>query len=145
VASTIVTCPNCGRRNRVAATGEGTPRCAVCHFALPWIVGADDAGFDDAVRASVPVVVDLWAPWCGPCKWVEPIVESIARDRAGALKVVKVDIDHAPVIAKRYGVQHIPTLIVLRDGVEVDRLMGAASKPQLESWLERHADARAAS
>jgi thioredoxin 2 len=104
---------------------------------LPWIVDADDDSFDEEVEASVPVVVDFWAPWCGPCKWVAPTVDQLAEERAGKLKVVRVDVDAAPATANRYGIQSIPTLMTVRDGKEVDRLTGAAAKPQLDAWLDR--------
>jgi thioredoxin 2 len=134
----IVPCPNCGRKNRIRPNVDGVPRCAVCHHHLPWLVDAGADDFERALQASVPVLVDFWAPWCGPCKWISPAVEEQARKRAGKVKVVKLDIDSAPEIAARYSVQSIPTLMVARDGEEVDRLVGAAPKPQLESWLERH-------
>jgi thioredoxin 2 len=143
MASSIVTCPNCGKRNRVAATGEGTPKCAVCHHALPWIVPADAETFDEAIVASVPVLVDFWAEWCGPCKFVEPVLEALATERAGRLKVVKLDVDAAPAIAERYAVRGIPVLVLIQDGREVDRLVGAAPKPQLEAWLEQHVGGQA--
>ena len=134
----IVTCPNCGTRNRIRSQPTGVPRCSVCHHALPWVVDADAESFDTEIVASVPVFVDFWAPWCAPCRMVSPAVERIAAARAGELKVVKLDIDGAPEIASRYSVQSIPTLMLARNGKEVDRLVGAAPKPQLESWLESH-------
>jgi thioredoxin 2 len=82
------------------------------------------------------VLIDFWAPWCGPCKMVTPVLERIARDRAGQLKVVKLNIDEAPEISARYGIQGIPLLVVLRDGEEVDRLAGAPPPAQLRHWLD---------
>ena len=134
----IVTCPNCGKRNRVAPTGEGIPRCANCHQPLPWIAEADAEGFDAAVTATVPVLVDFWAPWCGPCKMITPAVEALAGDNAGRLKVVQLNVDEAPEAASRYGVQGIPLLVVLKDGQEADRLVGAAPPARLREWLEPH-------
>jgi thioredoxin 2 len=139
----IITCPVCGTRNRVGPRAEGVPRCANCHNLLPWEVPASTETFDQEIVASVPVLVDFWAPWCAPCKWVEPIVDQLARDHAGRLKVVKLNIDEAPRIAQRYGIQGIPTLVVIRDGKEVDRLAGAPSKDALGAWLERHLGAPA--
>jgi thioredoxin 2 len=86
----------------------------------------------------VPVLVDFWAPWCGPCRMVSPAVEAAARELAGRLKVVKLNVDEAPGIAGRYGVQGIPLLVLHRDGREVDRLTGAVPPPQLRGWLDRH-------
>jgi thioredoxin 2 len=137
-ASPTIRCDHCGKRNRVAVAAEGIPRCGNCHQPLPWIVEADAATFDEAIAASVPVLVDFWAPWCGPCRMVTPLVERLAHDHAGRMKVVKLNVDGAPDIAGRYGVQGIPLLVLLRDGEEVDRLVGAAPEPQLRQWLEPH-------
>jgi thioredoxin 2 len=111
---------------------------------LPWLVDADPARFDDELRASVPVLVDLWAPWCGPCRWISPLVEEAATANRGKLKVVKVNADDAPGLLDRFGVRGIPTLIVFKDGAEVDRMAGAAPKADLEAWLARHVEAPAA-
>ena len=136
VSSTVITCPNCRKRNRVAPRPEGVPRCASCHRHLPWIVDADDESFEDDVTASVPVLVDLWAPWCGPCKWIAPVVEQAAADHAGQLKVVRVDVDRAPATAQRFDVTGIPMLVVLLDRTETGRLAGAPTKPALEQWID---------
>ena len=144
MAAAVIKCPHCGTKNRVAPREEGVPRCASCHEHLPWLVPADSASFDAEIKASVPVLVDFWAPWCGPCKWVEPVVEEAAREYAGRLKVVKLNVDEAPGVSARYEVQGIPALVVIRDGQEVDRLVGAVSKQQLEERLARHVQEPAA-
>ena len=132
----IVTCPNCGKRNRVPATARGVPRCANCHN-LPWLTAAGDVDFEEvAGNSTLPVLVDLWAPWCGPCRIVEPGVERAAGSLAGRLKVVKVNVDQAPRTAERLGVQGIPTLLLLRDGREVARQVGAVPPPALLRWAE---------
>ena len=135
---TIIQCPSCGRKNRVRPTASGVPRCSVCHTLLPWIVDADQDSFEVQVSASVPVLVDFWAPWCGPCRMVSPLVEQLGRENAGRLKVVKLDVDRAPQISARHDVQGIPLLMLMRAGREVDRLVGAAPLPRLRDWLEPH-------
>jgi thioredoxin 2 len=136
--STIVTCPNCGTKNRVASAQEGVPRCGNCHNALPWIVESDAESFDRDIASTLPVLVDFWAPWCGPCRMVSPVVERVGAELAGRLKVVKLNVDEAPAIAGRYQVQGIPLLVLHRDAQEIDRLVGAVGEPQLRGWLDRH-------
>ena len=101
----IVTCSNCDKRNRVPAAARGIARCAACHTALPWLTAASDGDFEEvAGRSTLPVLLDLWAPWCGPCRVVAPGVEQAARELAGRLKAVKINIDEAPRVAERFGV-----------------------------------------
>jgi thioredoxin 2 len=133
----LVKCPNCGRRNRVPAAAAGTPRCGNCHKPLPWIVDAGDDDFAEvAERASVPALIDLWAPWCGPCRMVSPALEQLATEMAGRLKLVKVNVDESPKLQQRFGVQAIPTLLVLRGGAVTARQTGAAPAAALRTWLE---------
>ncbi len=136
--STIITCPNCGKKNRVRPSPSGVPRCSVCHTLLPWIVDTRPDAFDEEIRASVPVLVDFWAPWCGPCRMVSPLVERAGRDHAGRLKVVKLNVDDAPALSERFAVRGIPLLVLFRDGAEIDRLVGAVPQAQLRQWLEPH-------
>jgi thioredoxin 2 len=138
MAASTIRCLNCGKLNRVRAAPEGVPRCSVCHSLLPWIVDADRATFQEEITSSVPVLVDFWAPWCGPCKMVTPVVERLAEGHPGQVKVVKLNVDGAPEIAARYGIQGIPLLVLLRGGQEVDRLVGAVPEGQLRGWLEPH-------
>jgi thioredoxin 2 len=105
-----------------------------------------DAGDDDftevAERADVPVVVDLWATWCGPCRTVSPALEKVATDLAGRIKLVKVDIDKNPRLSQRFEVQAVPTLLVLDQGETVTRQAGAAPAPALRQWVEQSITAR---
>ena len=84
------------------------------------------------------MVVDLWAPWCGPCRWIAPVLERLAERHAGALKVVRVNVDEAPALAARYDASSIPTLLVVRDGEQVDRIVGALPQEALEARLSEH-------
>jgi thioredoxin 2 len=133
----IVTCDVCGRRNRVPGAASGTPRCGNCHAPLPWIVDADDANFDAVAAAALPVLVDLWAPWCGPCRMVSPILERLAHRYAGRLKLVKVNVDTSPQLAARFEAQSIPMLLLMRDGRVAARQIGAAPEATLDAWLQR--------
>jgi thioredoxin 2 len=144
-SSTIIACPKCAAKNRVRASSTGVPRCSACHTLLAWIVEASADTFDAEIAASVLVLVDFWAPWCGPCRMVSPAVERIGRESAGHLKVVKLNVDEAPAIAARYDVRGIPLLVLFRDGAEVDRLVGAVPYEQLRKWVERHLEPAGAS
>jgi thioredoxin 2 len=137
VSDELIRCPNCGRRNRVPAAAAGTPRCGHCHQPLPWIADAGDDTFAEiAEAASVPVIVDLWAPWCGPCRMVSPALAQLATEMAGRVKLVKVNVDDSPKLQQRFGVQAIPTLMVLRKGQVVVRRAGAAPVSDLRVWVE---------
>jgi thioredoxin 2 len=131
----IIACPTCGARNRVGPVAQGVPRCPRCKSTLPWVVDADTESFTAETTASVPVVVDFWAQWCGPCRMISPVLADMAQSHAGELKVVKVDVDANPQLAVRYGAQSIPLLVVIKDGQEVDRIVGALPKAALEQRL----------
>jgi thioredoxin 2 len=133
-----LTCLTCGAKNRITPSERGAPHCGKCGAILPWIVDASDATFDVEVRAAPAVVVDLWAPWCGPCRFVSPILEQLAAEFAGRLKVVKVNVDENPRLAAAFDARSIPTMIVLRSGQPVDRIVGAMPKPDLAARLSPH-------
>ncbi|PVZ06321.1 thioredoxin [Actinomycetospora cinnamomea] len=136
MADAPVTCPRCGQANRIARDAPGSPRCGRCRTPLPWLVDAGDDDFGAvAERARLPVLVDLWAAWCGPCRMVAPAVAAVAEEFAGRLKVVKVDVDRAPAVAARLDARSIPTLVLLRDGQVVARRVGALGPGPLRAWV----------
>jgi thioredoxin 2 len=136
--TTTVVCQHCGKENRLPVAARGKPKCGKCHEPLPWIVDAGDADFSEiAQQASMPVLVDLWAVWCAPCRQVSPVLARLAHERAGQVKLVKVDVDNAPGLSQRFDVQAVPTLLVLRGGEVVARQTGAAPANILREWLDR--------
>lgn len=134
----LVRCQNCGRVNRVPDASDGIPRCGNCHQPLPWIADGDDDTFaETAETATVPVLVDMWAPWCGPCRMVSPALERVAREMAGRVKLVKVNVDEAPKLQQRFTVRAVPTLMVLRDGRVLAERAGAVPAAEIRAWAER--------
>ncbi len=102
-------------------------------------VAVTGANFEtEVLQSKVPVLVDFWAAWCGPCRAIAPAVEEIAKDYEGRLKVAKVDVDENMEISARYGVQSIPTLMLFKDGDAVERLIGAYPKPAILAKIQRH-------
>lgn len=135
----VTACTGCGQRNRVPVAARGRVRCSTCHRDLPWLVEAGDTEFDAAVRkAPIPVLVDVWAPWCGPCLTLSPIIEQLSRELAGKIKVVKVNADQAPAAASALGVSGIPTLALFSQGIERARLVGVRPAQELRRWLDDH-------
>jgi thioredoxin 2 len=132
--STLV-CAQCGARNTIRPSARGAPHCGKCGKPLAWVVDATDDTFAIEAKAAPAVLVDLWAPWCGPCKFVSPILEQLAADFPGRLKVVKVNVDHNPRLAQQFDARSIPTMVVLQDGRVVDRIVGAMQKPDLTARL----------
>ena len=135
--STLV-CANCRRVNRIVASDRGSPHCGNCGKPLAWIVDADESTFEVEAKAQPTVVIDLWAPWCGPCRFVSPILDELAHQYAGRLKVVKVNVDENQGLARRFDASTIPTIVVLRDGTVVNRIVGAMPREQLEAQIEPH-------
>jgi thioredoxin 2 len=143
----LMRCPACGTNNRVprAKLAQGLrPVCGRCKAPLAGGAAAGtgpvtvtDATFAATVAGSaLPVLLDLWAPWCGPCRTVGPIVDQVAHERAGRVLVGKLNVDDNPMTASRFGVQSIPTLLILRGGREVDRIVGAVPKQEILRRLD---------
>jgi thioredoxin 2 len=127
----VLACTSCGKNNKIRPSPRGAPHCGSCGTVLPWLVNATDETFDVEAEAAPAVVVDLWAPWCGPCRFVGPILEELSKEYAGRLKVVKVNVDENPQTAQRFEAYSIPTMVVIKKGRVVDRIVGALPKPQL--------------
>jgi thioredoxin 2 len=138
-----VACPFCGRLNRVELARAGDrPKCGECGrpLLLDRPVPVTDQNLEKVVSGTdVPVLVDFYADWCGPCKMMAPVLDQIAHDRMGEALVAKLDTDRNPTMAVRFGIRGIPTLIAFRGGKEVARETGAVPRPKLEALLERAA------
>ena len=141
----LIKCRHCGTRNRIPVSrlNEG-PRCGRCKEPFPPIavpsrpVMVTDRTFADEVLASpLPVLLDCWAAWCAPCGAMAPILDDLARNYAGRLKVAKLNVDQNPVTASRYSVMSLPTLLFFRDGQVVDTAAGALPRQEIERYLWR--------
>ena len=101
------------------------------------IVHTSDSNFDnDVLKSSVPVLVDYWAEWCGPCKMIAPTLDEIAKDYQGKLKIAKVNVDENPQVTQKFGIRSIPTLMIFKDGAVQAQKVGAMSKSQLSAFIE---------
>ena len=139
----IIRCGNCGMKNRLPRNRlQDKPRCGKCQ--TPLSIGGfydrpvpvtDNTFGDEVVSHPGGVLVDCWAPWCGPCRMISPLVEQLASEYAGRLKVGKLDVDENPLIASQYTIQSIPTLLLFKDGRLVDRLVGALPRQEIERRL----------
>jgi thioredoxin 2 len=140
MSSTHLVCPHCDAINRVpsARLGDG-PQCGVCHKPLcPGTpLALTPANFRRQLDESdLPVLVDFWAPWCGPCRMMAPVFEQAAARFAASVRLAKLNTEEHPQLAGQFGIRGIPTLILFHRGREVDRLSGALPFPQLVSWIE---------
>ena len=140
----VVRCPACGAANRVAAEQlhRGLePICGKCKSPLPVLsqpVAVTDANFkDEVMRSPLPVLLDLWAVWCGPCRMMEPTINELTAELAGRIRVGKLNIDENPQTAERLKIRSIPTLLVFNGGREVDRIIGVHPKRDILRRLDR--------
>jgi thioredoxin 2 len=137
----LVKCPSCGKTNRLRyAHLNRATRCANCQTMLPPpgepVEAPDVASFDAMLQQSpVPIVVDFWAPWCGPCRMMAPQLEIAARNKAGRALVVKVNTDAVPELGERFRIMSIPTLAVFRGGREISRVSGVRPAAEIESLI----------
>ena len=144
----LITCPKCGRRNRMKYEGLGKVfRCGQCKSELrPLGEPVDvhsDLVFDALIsRSALPVLVDFWAPWCGPCKMVAPEIRKVAIESAGQVLVAKVNTEELPSLARRFRVTAIPTMSIFRNGIEVAHQAGAMAAPAIRKFLEQDLVAR---
>ena len=140
--SEIVSCTKCGSRNRASFTGGKQPLCGRCKSPLVKPSGPvilTDATFEKLLdETPQPILIDMWAAWCGPCRMIAPIIEALAGEYNGRAVIAKLDVDANPRTASRFGVRSIPTLLILKGGREVDRLVGVQSAEAISARLRPH-------
>jgi len=132
----VVRCHHCGRDNRVPVSGRGIPRYGNCHQALPWVTDAGDEDFAAIIDdPAIAVLVDIWAPWCPLCVRANPALEQLAVALAGQVKLVEVNVATAPELQRRFAIESVPTLLLLRGPLVAAYRAGAPPEPSLRAWL----------
>jgi thioredoxin len=135
------TCAHCGAVNRFPyARRLDDPTCGRCKqkvFPRAPVTATDASWRQEVEESPIPVLVDFWAPWCGPCRAVAPALEAVAQERGGKLKVVKVNVDENPRVAGMHGIRSIPAMKLFRGPLELDQQVGALPKDAIDLWLER--------
>ena len=116
---------------------SGKPTCGKCHEDLAWLSELGGTDFASIINtSSMPVLVDLWAPWCGPCRAVAPALADLAETKAGRLRILKVNVDEAPAVSEGLGVRGIPTLVLFNHGAEIARTVGAMPGERIRQWVD---------
>ena len=142
--SIIMQCPNCRTKNRIPKGRlNDRPICGKCKKPLTGgtfhdrpVIITDRTFSQEVISYPGPVLVDCWAPWCGPCKMVAPVLDQLASEYAGRIKIAKLNVDENPITASQFGIQSIPTMLIFKDGKKVNQLVGALPKAQIEQHLQ---------
>ena len=140
----IIRCGSCGTKNRIPRKRLGAgPICGRCKtrlitkgiYDIP--VDVSDSTFNSEILGyNGPVLMDCWAPWCGPCKMIAPVLDQLAAEYAGKIKIAKLNVDNNPATASRYGIQSIPTMLLFKNGQQVDKIVGAVPRSEIENRIK---------
>jgi len=142
-ASIIIRCKNCGAKNRIPKTRlNDRPICGRCRSLLPEdgvfdspVIVSDNTFNDEIVAHPGPALLDCWAPWCGPCRTIGPIIDQLAKEFAGKVKFAKLNVDENPATSAKYNIMSIPTMLLFKDGKVMNSLVGALPKAEIENHL----------
>ena len=141
--SIIIRCTKCGAKNRIPKNRlNDRPVCGRCHSRLPEgrdfnspVIVSDKIFNDEIISSPVPVLLDCWAPWCGPCRTIGPIIDQLAKEFAGKVKFAKLNVDENSATSTKYNIMSIPTMLLFKDGKVVNSLVGALPKAEIENHL----------